>query len=443
MKKILRSSITLIMATIFTLGLASCGNDKVETTNNSSESKEPVTINISQFKVEINDQLKDAIATYEAQNPNVKIKLETVGGGSDYKATLKSKFNSDITIFNIGGPQEVQDWLPKLEPLNDQPWVSQAVDGILEEVTVDGIVYGLPYNIEGYGMIYNKKIFEACGINGEDLDTFEKIEEAFATIQNKIDAGELKDQFPLLEAVVEYAAKETWVTGLHSSSPFISLEFSNSIDAFESPTVEFKYADAFKKYIDLQADYSPSRGTKSNLNAIDYATQVDGGIAIERVAVIQQGNWVYGGVAGIDPEVAENLGILPIPVEGVVEDCISIGVPMYWSINKEANEASKEAAKDFLNWLYQSDEGKDIIVNEFLFIPPFKNYGDINPQDSLGRAVKAYTDAGKASNWVMYGYPTDWGQSSLGAKIQGYYGGTLTWDEVVEQSKEEWALSRK
>lgn len=407
-----------------------------------SNDTETVDINIFQFKVEINDQLKQAIDDYKDVNPNVKINLETVGGGDDYGAVLSAKFDKSTTIYNIGGPQDVQDWQGKLEDLSDQPWVDQAVDGVLGAVTSNGKVYGLPYSIEGYGLIYNKEIFEAAGIDGSTLDSYAKIEHAFQTLQQKIDQGELKDKYPQLKAVVELPAYETWITGLHGTNIALNQEFDSAIDAFESKTVAFKHADALKKYFDLQANFTEHASNQSKLNAIKYSDQVEGGIAIERVAVIQQGNWVYNDVKQLDPQVAAKLGILPIPLEGIKEDSIPVGVPMYWAINAEAEENQKKEAKEFLNWLYQSEQGKKIVVNEFGFIPAFKNYTGLEPGDVLGQAVKRFTEAGKISNWVFMGYPSDWGMGIFGTKLQAYFAGSKSFDEVVQESKDEWAKQR-
>ncbi len=445
MKKV-KQTLALFMGTVIAFGATSCGskeNTTPDKTGTQAESNEPVTLNILQYKVEIENQLKVAIETYQSQNPNVTINLETIGGGENYSSALQAKLDTnEVDIFNVGGPQDVNDLLPKLEDLSSEPWVGHAATGTLEGVTLDNKIYGLPYAIEGYGLVYNKAVFEACGINVSDIDTFQDLEENFQLIQFKIDTGELSKQFPQLEAVTELAAAETWVTGLHSSNAFINQEFSSSLDAFDSDTVTFTYGDAFKKYIDLLADYSSSKGDKSALNVVNYIDQVNGGIASGRVAVIQQGNWIYGDVASVDQTLADNLGILPIPVQGVVEDRIPIGVPMYWAINNHSSDVAKTEAKNFLNWLYQSDEGKNIIVNEFKFIPPFTNYDGIEPQDSLGKAVKAYADSGKTTPWVFMGYPTDWGMNVLGTKMQGYFDGTYTWDEVITQSQNLWTQSR-
>ncbi len=429
----------------------SCGGSDTETSTTGKNSSSPVVvkdtveIDIFQFKVEIASQLESATKRYMEINPSVKINLTTVGGGDDYGAALRAQFASgqEPEIFNIGGPQDVQSWMGNLENLNDQPWVPSASAGTLDGVTIDGEVYGLPFAVEGYGFIYNKAIFDAAGIDATTITSFETLTSAVEVLDSKIKSGELKSQFPLLEAVFEFPAKETWVTGLHLSNAAMNHEFSSSLDAFSSKSVEFTYGDAMQALVDLQANYSSSANKKQMLNAVDYATQVDGGIAIERVAIIQQGNWVYGGVEAVDPDVAENLGMLPMPIKGGVENSIPIGVPMYWSVNSASTDAQKEAAKDFLNWLYNSEEGKSIVVNEFLFIPPLTNYDNLEPKDALGQAVKSYADAGNTTGWVFMGYPDAWGMDVLGNEIQRYLAGNQSWDSVMSKSQVKWESDRK
>ena len=433
----IKKTASILVMIIFTIGLVltGCGGDK-----NASN----VEVNIFQFKVEIAKELESAIDDYMKEHPNVKINLETVGGGDDYGAALKAKFQSgsEPAIFNIGGPQDVKDWMSKIEDLSDEPWVDLALDGMLSGATSEGKVYALPFNIEGYGFIYNKEIFKAAGIQVAEIKDFNSLESAVKKLDKKIKNGELKDEFPNLEAVFSYAAKETWVTGLHTSNAAFGQEFSNSLEAFDAKEVGFKNSEALKKIIDLQADYSPYKDDKQKLNAVDYSTQVDQGIALERVAIIQQGNWIYNGVKDIDEKVAENLDILPMPIIGGKEDCIPVGVPMHWAVNKNCDEEVKGAAKDFLNWLYTSEKGKDYIVNKFYFIPPLKGYEKLSPQDSLGKAIKRYAEAGKTTPWVFMGYPTGWGMDALGANIQKYYAGEYTWEELVKDSQEQWEKMR-
>lgn len=447
-KKVLAIGLLVIM--VLNLSLTGCGKkaapeEQKAGGNEGVSSEEVVEVDIFQFKVEINEALQGAIATYESTHPNVKINLQTVGGGDDYGAALLAKFQSgsEPDIYNVGGPQDVADWMGKLEDLSDQPWVADAVEGVLSGVTIDDSIYGLPFAIEGYGFAYNKAIFEDAGIDASTIKDFASLEVAVKELDEKIKSGELSDKYPLLESVFEFPAKETWVTGLHLANVALSQEFSSSIEANEAKTVEFTYADAYRKLVDLQADYSSSANKKGNLNAVDYATQVDNGLAIERVAIIQQGNWIYGGVEGIDETVASNLSFLPIPIEGGKGDSIPVGVPMYWTVNSGSPDAEKTAAKDFLNWLYTSDEGKKIVVEQFFFIPPLTSYVGIDPKDPLGKSIKLFAEEGKTMPWVFMGYPTGWGMEVLGTEVQKYLAGEVTWEEAINTAKDQWAKMRK
>lgn len=405
----------------------------------------PATVNIFQFKVEIQKELELATQEYMKLHPEVKINLQTVGGGADYGAALRAQFQSgnEPTIYNVGGPQDIKDWMEKLEDLTDQPFVGLALDGVLSGVTVDNKVYALPYAVEGYGFVYNKNIFTDAGIDAATIVDYKSLEAAVKTLDEKIKSGAMKEKYPNLKAVFDLPAKETWVTGLHASNMALSTEFASSLDAYAAKEVKFAASNAYKQLIDLQVNYSENAKSPAKLNAVDYATQVDQGLAVERVAIIQQGNWIYGGVAKIDENVAQNLGILPMPVVGGKEDSIPVGVPMYWAVNKGANDADKAAAKDFLNWLYTSKEGKEIVVNKFFFIPPLKGFDGLDPKDSLGMAIKQYAEAGKTVPWVFMGYPTGWGQDVLGSELQKYFSGDKTWDEVIKTAQDKWAEMRK
>ena len=238
-----------------------------------AENKElaPAKVNIYQYKVEIADALEKAIKRYMELNPQVSINLETVGGGDDYTGTLKAKMQSGepATIFNIGGPADVNDWLSKLENLSDQPWVKEAVPGTLGGVTLDEKVYGMPVGIEGYGFVINKRIFEAAGIETDGLTGFDAIEKAFLDLQAKIDAGELKEQFPLLESVFEVPGKETWIQGRHTLNVAMNQEIPSLIAAFEAKTIELKHSAEYKLIIDLMSDLTVHKHNKSFLTAID------------------------------------------------------------------------------------------------------------------------------------------------------------------------------
>lgn len=441
MKRLL--SLLLVFALCFSL--VACGTTKVVNTpspsasdkapaDTTTPSKDPVVVDIFQFKVEFKDSFENAAKAFTAANPNITVNIETVGGGADYGAALKTKFNSgsEPAVFNIGGPQDVADWKAKLADISSTNIAKNVLDGLLTGVTVDGKVFGLPYNIEGYGLIYNKAIFEKAGIDPKSIKSFKALEDAVKTLNSKkADLG--------IEAVFALPAKETWVTGLHLSNLYFSPEFDGDVlKTFTAKSIEFKYADAMKAMVDLQNNYS-AQPTAS----LDYSTQVEKLFAGGKVAMIQQGNWAYGSVEGVNADLAKNIGFLPYPVPGFKEDSNPIGVPMYWAINNAKSPEVQEAAVKFLDWLYLSQDGMKIVMEQFKFIPAYKGYPTDAVSDPLGSDLLAQANAGKSFNWVFMGYPTDWGMGKLGADIQLYVSNKLSWDDLVKNAKDSWAEARK
>ncbi|MHC1683614.1 MAG: ABC transporter substrate-binding protein [Clostridiaceae bacterium] len=415
--------------------LVGCGSKSTD------DSAKQITVDVFQFKVEAKDAFEKATKEYMNKHKNVTINVQTVGGGQDYGAALRSKFASgeEPAIYNIGGPQDALDWKSKLEDLSSEPWVSQAYDGVLEGVKLDGKVLGMPFNQEGYGFIYNKNIFKKAGIDPATIKTYADLEKAVQALDvKKNDLG--------IESVFALPGKETWVTGLHLSNVAFSNELKDPVSTFNAKTIDFKYNEGLKKLFDLQIQYGVKPdGTNKSINSVDYSTSVEQKFALGKVAIIQQGNWVYGSVEGVDKDLAENIGILPMTIDGAKEGSIPVGVPMYWSVNSTKDDETKKAAKDFLNWLYTSDEGKEMIVNEFKFIPAFKGYdaSNLQPSDPLAKDIVKYSNEGKTMPWVFMGYPTGWGQNNLGSDMQKYISGDLAWEQLVSNAKQTWADARK
>lgn len=442
-KKLVAIGCTIALSIGIISGCSQARSTSAGSSSSSTESKnsKPVNVDIFQFKVEAKDALIKATKKYMSEHNNVTINVETVGGGSDYSAALKAKFASgqEPAIFNIGGTQDVLDWKDKLEDLSSQPWVKQAYQGTLDSVTDSGKIYGLPFDYEGYGIIYNKAIFQKAGIDASKIKNLADLQTAAATLDaKKKDLG--------LNSVIALPGKETWVLGMHMANVAFGNEFKSVVDAFNAKTIDFKYADGLKNILDFQMKYAyKPDNTNKSINSVDYSTQVEKEFSTGKVAMIQQGNWIYGTVKGIDPDLAKNMGLLPLTIDGVSDGKIPVGVPEYWSVNSKKDAATKAAAEDFLNWLYTSDEGKTMIIHDFNFIPAFKGYdGDnLKPDDPISADILKYANSNQTMPWVFNGMPTGFAMNQLGADMQKYISGDLTWDKVVQNAKNNWASARK
>ncbi|GAA0464373.1 ABC transporter substrate-binding protein [Alkalibacillus silvisoli] len=426
----LRKWSTGLLGSVMLIGtlLAGCGSDE-------GSSDDQVEVDVFQFKVEFREEFQQLAETYEEENPGVDINITTVGGGEDYGSALRSRFNSgnEPSIFNVGGPQDVEDWSDYLADLSETESANAALPGTLDGVTSNDGIYGLPYNQEGYGFIYNTRIFGEAGIDVESIHSFDDLVDAVETLDaQKEELG--------LDAVFAFPGGEAWVTGLHLSNTFLAPEFDHNVmDAYEANEVEFEYSEAYKSIVDLQNEYS-AQPTVS----LDYSQQVEELFSLQRVAIIQQGNWVYPSIAGIDEEFAnEHTDIMPIPVEGYEEGLLPVGVPMYWAVNENLDEEVVEASKDFLDWLYTSDLGKEAVVNDFNFIPAYDGYDVEDINDPLSQTIYEYSENDQTIGWVFMGYPTGWGEDQLGALIQKYLSEEASWDEIISETQEAWKSSRE
>ncbi|MFA6076147.1 MAG: extracellular solute-binding protein [Negativicutes bacterium] len=422
MKHLKLLALALLFA--FAASLSGCGQQSPKTA---------ATVEIFQYKSEFKEPFEKLAKTYMASHPDVIIQIITVGGGNDYTGSLKAKFQSgsEPAIFNVGGPQEVMDWQSKIVDLGATAAAKAAVEGVLDGATLDGKVFGLPYCIEGYGFIYNKAIFKKAGINPDNIKSFSALTAAVKTLDTK--KSELG-----LKAVFAYALKETWVAGMHTANPYLAAEFGNINNAFAAKEIKFTYGAAFKNMVDLQNKYSVQPTVST-----DYSMEVEELFSNGKVALIQQGNWLYSTLAGADKAFAQTgIGILPFPVEGWKEDCIPVGVPMYWCVNKNKDEVTIKAAKDFLDWMYTSEEGKKTCIHDFKFIPAYKNYDVSGLDDDVSKTIYKYITDNKTIPWVFMGCPTNWAMDKLGTGIQKYVTGNISWNELMTSVEKSWAQSR-
>lgn len=402
--------------------------------SNSSSSKKEAVIDVFNIKVETKDQLEDLAKKYEKSHDGVKIKVTTVGGGQDANAALQSKFSSgdEPSVFLLGGLADVSKWQDSLADLSGSPLVKKAINGTLEGATKDSVVYGLPMNIEGHGLLINKALFKKAGIDVESIKSFQDFEKAVKTLDSKKE--ELK-----MKAVFGFSAKEFWVVGQYTS-PFMAPEFDSSLSkAYSAKEVNFKYGDRLKAYTDLINKYNTQP-----ILSLDYSTSVEEYFANDQVAIIQQGNWIVPTLNSLNPEFAkEKLGILPVFVDSDTDGKISAGAPWYWGVNKNKDEKVRKASEDFVEWMYTDKDAMKAITDKMGFIPAYTNFEADSITDPTSKAIFNYLKDGKSYPWVNNQYPDGWMQTQFYPEFQKYLNGDLSWDKLLEKAKADWASDRK
>ena len=425
-----------ILVAIMAAMAAGCSNG-----GGSDSAKTEITI--YQSKIEANEGYKKAIEAYEAAHPDVKINLEAVTG-NDFGASLKAKMQSDPpTIFSVGGFQDLKDYGDILEDVSDLELLNHALEGTTDMFTKDGKILAVPLYMEGYGFVVNRQIFEDAGVDFDSMMTFDGMKAGFDTLKSKIENGEMKEKYPNLEAVMEYPTKELWIAGDHDANVALTHDFSTAQEAYDSDTLAGTGFADYKTMVDFQAGYTTNADNTANLNSVDYTTSLEGGLAIERVAAIKQGNWVAPAVETTDSAVLEKLDMLPYSVPGYSDGKYFVGVSGYWAIHSGATDEQKKVAKDFINWMYSDAEGQKIVVENCKFVPPYDNFGDLKASDPLSQRIMDANAAGNTMNgWVYSGAPNTWGQQAAGVEVQKYLAGEATWEEVTKSCIAQWETMR-
>ncbi|MUG67012.1 extracellular solute-binding protein [Paenibacillus campinasensis] len=416
---------SLVMLLAFSLVLAACGgNSGGGSASGGSNDQEVKTVTIFQFKTEIVDGLNELKVEFEKEYPNIKLDIQTVGGGADYGAALKTKFASNDApdIFSNGGYAEMDMWFDRLEDLSDQPWVPDLVEMAAKPMTKDGKVYGMPMNLEGWGYIYNKDLFEQAGIT-EMPKTYSQLEEA----SKKLEAIGVT---PFANAYQEW-----WLLGNQGINPAFDLQedpdaFIQGLNEGTETFVGNKYFEEWAKLMQLTLEY----GNKNPLTT-DYNTAISL-LATEQAAMMQNGNWAQTEIDAINPDL--NLGFLPMPLGENAEenDAINVGVPANLVVNKDSD--SKEEAKIFLNWLVTSDIGQEYIVKHFKFIPSLTSI-EATPEDmgDLGSSIYDFVQAGKVLEKHSAKFPDGVAQEFAGS-MQAFFAGKSDVNKLLEDMQASW-----
>lgn len=416
-----------LLAGLLTLSLSACGAENLPITEAEPKAVDrKITLEVLNPKVEISTQFEQMVKEYEKENPYVKINILTYGGGANYLAELKARFaaNKGPDIFPNGGYEDAIAWKRYLEDLSDQPWVKNVYEAALEPMTMDGKIYGMPINLEGYGFIYNKDLFAKAGI-----DTLPK------TLTELETASEKLHSTGIIPFSVGYS--DSWFFVLLMNIVFAQQEDPDAfIQALNDGTETINGNEKFEDLIRL-LDLTIQYGNKDFLTT-DYNAEVTL-FATGKAAILKQGNWVQSKIDEITPNM--NIGFLPIPIDDDPRnDALALGVSNNWAVNKETTPEKKREAKKFLNWMVSSEQGKAFMKEQFHFISAFKNI-ETDHTGPLAKDLIRYSDDGKTLSWNWFKFPLEV-REEFGYAMQAYVGKQLTREQLLRMLQKSWDKQR-
>ena len=379
-----------------------------------------------------NKIIKDIIADFEKENPDVKVDLEVMSN-EQYKDKIKVLSTSnelpDVGMTWAAGylePYVKGKKFATLDDLLDDGLKEQFVPGTTEAYQIDGKTYGLPLELNVAEIFYNKKIFKKYGL--EAPKTMDELEKVIKTLNDN------------KETPIALGNKDRWTGSLWymyladriGGGKLLSDAISRK-GSFEDPAL-IKAAEEVQNLVDKKAFVKGFNGLADE--------EVKSMFMNEQAAMYLIATWDlpnYTTNEDVPKEVRDSIGYFPFPtVDGKGDMTSYVGGPGVGLFVAEDSKVKQEA-KDFVNFFVK--EWGDKSVEEAGVIPATKIDGE--SLDLPKMYVEILDQLNNASNITLYAdvqMSSSTAQTHLDA-IQALFGKEITPEEFAKKHEE--ALSKE
>jgi raffinose/stachyose/melibiose transport system substrate-binding protein len=234
--------------------------------------------------------------------------------------------------------------------------------------------------IEGFGMLCHKDKMDATSLhNIEDL-------------KNMMASEKEKGHYGLGLSKEAY-----FLIGHILNTPFaLQPDPERFVSDLNGGRITMARDPIFQEFAQMYADIREYSYNPLEIDSTQQCEKLQDGVA----TAIHQGDWIYPEFANPD---AINMGLAPLPLFN--NDKLAVASPSFWSVNQRLGDDAVKAGKDFLDWLYMTEEGKNYLYHKMDFIPVIA--GDKNENLSpLSLDVQRYMSEGKTISWPMSLWPS-------------------------------------
>ena len=411
--------------------------------SNGSSSGSENGVYLLNFKPEAEEALKTIASAYK-DKAGVEVKIVTAASGT-YQETLQTEVakSNPPTIFNLNGPVGLATWKDYALDLSDTEFVKALTDASMALADENGVVYGSPLGIEGYGLIYNaailNKYFAMEGAKVKSVDEikgFAKLKEVVEDMQaKKADLG-IEGAF----ACTSLTSGEDWRWQTHLANYPVFYEFRDK-GVTDAKEVDLTYSDNYKQIFDL---YLNNSTVAPSAAAAKTVTDSMADFALGKCAFVQNGNWAWSQISEVEGNtVAEgDIHFMPIyiGVSGEEKSGIALGTENYLAVNSQVSETAQKASIDFLNWLLTGEGAKMLVDNSVVSVSPYPAFSELTPADPLGKETAEFLANQELYpiNWVFQTFPSQEFKNQLGSHLAQYASGKEDWSAVKEYFVTTW-----
>ncbi len=379
---------------------------------------EPVTLTAFLFNMDKRQALEETFKKFTEQNPSITVDL--LVNDQDYYTVLKTKIASndmpDIVMGEYGDLLELGQAGHILDLANDA-YIGNYSEQIRSQMTTpDGKIYGIPLDISGMGIYYNKDLFKEAGI-----EAFPKTQTELREAIDKLKANNIT---PFGLAVADgWTLAHTLFTTIAGTADDVKAlaENAKAGQSIQSDRLKQGFAT-----LDLIYGNADPQASSNNYNASLSL------LAQGKVAMLQQGYWAYSSIIDINKDA--KLGFGAIPYSDNADDA-KLGVNVNVSYAITTKSAHQEAAKKLFEWL-TTKEGNGIANENMKQIPAIE--GVTVSSNPIADDILSYVNAQKVVPWsqVLMNGST---RVEAEAIMQGYFFKKKTAEDVMTEIAASWA----
>ncbi len=384
------------------------------------------------FKPEQDEAWQNLAKAY-TEATGVEVTVVTAASG-EYETTLMSEMgkSSAPTLFQVNGPVGLQNWKDYCLDLTGTAVLDELTSDSFA-LTEDGMVYGIGYVIESYGIIANKTLLAEAGYDVATINSFEALKACAEDITAR------KDELGFgAFSSAGMDPSSDWRFKTHLANLPIYFEYqANGINATDA--IKGEFLDNYRNIWDLYINNSTCAPAElSAKTGDDSRAEFLAGEAV----FFQNGSWEYGSLTAEGAFSDEDLVMIPIYV-GAGDEAnqgLCTGTENYWCVNSQADAANIQATLDFMAWCVTSAEGTTAMANDMGFVIPFKKAA-VSPNLFVKQDTE-YTAAGKTPvSWNFTTMPSEEWKNGVGSALTAYAADQTdaNWDAVVAAFVDGWA----
>ncbi len=386
-----------VLAAMLTITLCSCRISPYTLANKQTDGvSQQITLTVVLHEGE--DQfIEAALQAYRGSHPSVQTELVRLPNDQSYNSEVLSKQHSDQppTAFVIDGERDLKLWQDDavLLPFD---WLDNAPDALTDPVRLNGGLRALPVDLVGYGVLYNSELLSSLEIDSSSLNTWEGLQQVVQALNDHAAQPDSKLKTAFCPAA--------------DFAPFVPVGENRT-------TLQLRSLSGLQGVLGLLP--TPEVEDTAQLLASGEAA-----LAVGNTELLRD-------VREISADRANALRIAPLPLDGQEAHSITVGCS-YLVVSRTAGQAEQNAMFDFLNWLYSSPEGQEVLTSYGVVSP----YSDTS-SSALQSSLYSYIRTERVSYSAKGSFPSGWA-GECDAALRQYRSGALGWEDTIGLIEDNW-----